>query len=864
MTSKSHNLLETLKERFIRGEISAEDYKELKTELEARIAAENQHSSSAEKKSSSDTDPLDQFDDPSGTLLMLPRGMKLGDYEVVRMIGKGGMGVVYEALFHGLDHPVTRAIKTVPPLVSSNPKAISDLKREVRIAQELGHPHIVKTYNLEQIRDKTFIVMECIKGQDLASYLDDQPDRTLPLERVVELLKGVADALDFAHSLNPPVIHRDMKPENLLFDSRDGRLKITDFGLAREVADTMSRLSVLSQNSGTPLYMPYEQFMGDIPTPSVDIYALGIIAYEMLSGKPPFFRGDIMAQHREKAPRRIEGVSESVMTALQTVLAKDQEDRYSKATLFIEALTKPAFPVCPECGEARDVKRFTCSRCGVKELCRDHQVDGRYCPECGEAIAEKERKKQAAADRKRKAETERLAEEKQLEKERLRKEKEEQDRKQREEAELKKQAETEHLEEKKHLNEDDHHKRKKRIIKIAFGWILGIAIAIFVINVWLMNYHKEQTGDVIRMAESQLKAAIQSNAEEYSPKSLENSRVHFRDAGILYAQGNYKDSKKKAELSLKSGEEAEINAKRLASSAEKKRHEEERVRKEKEKQLESDRLAEKKRLETELARKEKAEHARKQKEEAARQQREAEESKRTTPGALTAGPLRGMQFAYIPSGSFLMGSPEGEEGRYDRESPQHQVSIKPFHIMTTEVTQSMWVSVMGNNPSRFKGDNLPVECVSWDDIQEFIKKLNQRNPGKTYRLPTEAEWEYACRSGTTRRFYSGDSDSDLDRVGWYSRNSGSKTHPVGQKQPNSWGLYDMHGNVWEWCGDVWHGDYKGAPSDGSAWTKGGDQGRRVLRGGSWGNDPEVCRSAYRLRSIASLSYINYGFRLVFA
>ena len=604
-------------------------------------------------------DDADMFDDPSGTLLMLPRGMKLGDYEVVRMIGKGGMGVVYEALFHGLDHPVTRAIKTVPPLVSSNPKAISDLKREVRIAQELGHPNIVKTYNLEQIRDKTFIVMEYVKGQDLASYLDDQPDRTLPLERVIELLQGVAEALDFAHSLNPPVVHRDMKPENLLLDSRDGRLKITDFGLAREVADTMTRLSVLSQSSGTPLYMPYEQFMGDIPTPSVDIYALGIIAYEMLNGKPPFFRGDIMAQHREKTPRKIEGVSKSVMTALQTVLAKDQEDRYQKATIFVEALSKPSFLVCPECAEARDVERFSCPRCGNEELCLNHLTDGKYCPECGKAVAEEKR-----------------------------------------------------------LEEE-------------------------------------------------------------------------------------------------------------------------------ERQREADRLR--------LAR-----------EEEERKQRKAEEQKRRTPGAITNGPLPVMQFAYIPGGTFLMGAPEDEEGSYGDERPQHEVTLKPFHIMTTPVTQTMWESVMGDNPSSFKGGDRPVESVSRDDIQKFLKKLNSAYPGRDYRLPSEAEWEYSCRAGTTTRFYTDDSDSDLKGVAWYADNSGNETHPVGEKKPNTWGLFDMHGNVNEWCADVWHEDYNGAPSDGSVWTKGGDQGRRVLRGGSWVNYPEDCRSAYRYRYFALSSHFYNGFRLVFA
>ena len=202
----------------------------------------------------------------------------------------------------------------------------------------------------------------------------------------------------------------------------------------------------------------------------------------------------------------------------------------------------------------------------------------------------------------------------------------------------------------------------------------------------------------------------------------------------------------------------------------------------------------------------------------------------------------------------------GEKGR-EWDETQHHVTISGFQMMTTEITQVMWQSVMGSNPSYFKGDNLPVEQVSWTDCQEFIKKLTQRDPDKNYRLPSEAEWEYACRAGTTTRFYSGDSDSDLDRVGWYRGNSGSKAHPVGQKQPNAWGLYDMHGNVWEWCEDWYHDSYTGAPNNGTAWTSPSGTSR-VLRGGSWDGLPRRCRGASRLWIDPAYRYYGYGFRLV--
>jgi len=208
-----------------------------------------------------------------------------------------------------------------------------------------------------------------------------------------------------------------------------------------------------------------------------------------------------------------------------------------------------------------------------------------------------------------------------------------------------------------------------------------------------------------------------------------------------------------------------------------------------------------------------------------------------------------MELVLIPAGEFLMGSPEDEEDRDNDEGPQHRVRIaRPFYMGKYEVTQAQWQAVMGENPSRFEdcGGDCPVEEVSWEDCQAFCRKLSTRT-GREVRLPSEAEWEYACRAGTTTRFSFGDSDSLLARYAWFYNNSNSKTHAVGEKSPNAWGLYDMHGNVWEWCEDVWHDNYEGAPTDGSAWTSGGDQSRRVLRGGSWNYYARrFLRSAVRL------------------
>lgn len=192
-----------------------------------------------------------------------------------------------------------------------------------------------------------------------------------------------------------------------------------------------------------------------------------------------------------------------------------------------------------------------------------------------------------------------------------------------------------------------------------------------------------------------------------------------------------------------------------------------------------------------------------------------------------------LEMIQVPAGTFTMGSNQNND-----EKPPHQVNVQSIYVGKYEITQKQWKTVMGNNPSYFKGENLPVENVSWDDVQAFCKKL-QAITGKTYRLPSEAEWEYACRAGTT-----GDYAGNLDAMAWYDKNSAS-TQPVGQKSPNASGLYDLHGNVWEWCEDVWHDNYNGAPNDGSVWTNGGNWNFRVVRGGSWSLNGDYCRSSLR-------------------
>lgn len=224
----------------------------------------------------------------------------------------------------------------------------------------------------------------------------------------------------------------------------------------------------------------------------------------------------------------------------------------------------------------------------------------------------------------------------------------------------------------------------------------------------------------------------------------------------------------------------------------------------------------------------------------------------------------------IPSGNFMMGSINGEAS----EKPVHRVKIgQPFYMGEYEVTQGQWMAVMGTTVRQQRdktggmfisdeidgvGDNYPIFYVSWEEATNFVQRLNALNDGYLYRLPTEAEWEYACRAGSTGDYYA----DTVNAIGWSVENSGNRTHVVGGKPPNAFGLYDMSGNVSEWCQDVYHTNYDGAPTNGSAWDSGGVSQKRVLRGGGWFDRAVYLRSADRFKDSSDYREGGIGFRVV--
>ncbi|MCB1826455.1 MAG: formylglycine-generating enzyme family protein [Candidatus Competibacteraceae bacterium] len=246
---------------------------------------------------------------------------------------------------------------------------------------------------------------------------------------------------------------------------------------------------------------------------------------------------------------------------------------------------------------------------------------------------------------------------------------------------------------------------------------------------------------------------------------------------------------------------------------------------------------------------------------------------------------------WMPPGRFWMGSPKEEQGRWEDEGPRHQVTLtEGFWLFDTPCTQALWEAVMEKNPSRFQGPTRPVENVSWNDVQDFLARINARIPGLDLALPSEAQWEYACRAGTETAIYTGGLEilgernaPALDSIAWYGGNSGvdfeldngqdssdweekqyphtkAGTRPVKLKRANPWGLYDMLGNVWEWCQDHWHGDYQGAPDDDSAWLSSDTSALRVLRGGSWSYLARGVRAASRSRVLPVYRFDYLGFR----
>jgi formylglycine-generating enzyme required for sulfatase activity/tRNA A-37 threonylcarbamoyl transferase component Bud32 len=736
--------------------------------------------------------------DADETELGLVEGQLLADrFEIQKMIGKGGMGRVYLAKDNVLDRPV--AIKVLREALSRDSGSVRRLVEEAKASIRLAHPNVVRIDDYHDAGMVKFLAMEFVEGETLADRLGR--DGKLAEEESRKIAVEVCKGLEHAHENK--VIHRDLKPGNILL-GKDGKIKIADFGIARVVRDTLSRLNS-QQDSGTLLYMSPEQLLGKSSEAS-DVYSLGVVLYEMLSGDPPFKSGDVAYQIREIPPEQLQEISPALAEIVLKCLAKKPEQRFKNVSALKE------------------------------------ELDG---------TAERNRR-----DEQRRADEIRRAEE------------------EKKQAEDKSHAEEAGRREEGKCKEEKRKETERRGRAELEPKLDGTAVII------------DQGGKFVQQRRDQLAAALEAGRQEHGESLLERGG-YDRAEVELQAVLRSNPGNDEAEASLKQGRAGR------ASADERGKH----------RPLPAPVIAGKRTgnggraamialavfgaiiLIWYLSNRGRQEDVQIPGGEPTQQTSPAETQARPAvslqpevqkpavpsyvpgkksgkPHAEKAEPVSDAKaveiaFVSIPAGRFWMGCSPGDGQCYGDENPRHEVEItRSFQLGKYEVTQGQWMKVMGSNPSSFKGDDrLPVEQVSWNDVQAFIAKLNALNDGYRYRLPTEAEWEYAARGGTTGPYY-----ASLDEIGWYHQNSERKTHPAGQKQPNGFGLYDMTGNVWEWCSN-WYGEgyYVSSPFEDPRGPSSGQN--RVLRGGSCLVDSGSTRVSFRLRGSPEVSSEDAGFRV---
>ncbi|MFD0876372.1 bifunctional serine/threonine-protein kinase/formylglycine-generating enzyme family protein [Massilia pinisoli] len=669
-------------------------------------------------------------------------------YRLERLIAQGGMGEVWQATdlaTHAeLGHSAQVALKILPPRFTENALHAKLLIEEAARARQLAHQHIVRVYDWAQdpATGSYFIIMECLDGEDLDTVL--AREGPLELGRALAVLTPVASALDYAWERHG-LVHRDIKPANV-FVARGGDVKLLDFGIAARARAGGAALEAPA-TSGTAGYRAPEAG-GGAPTRGLDVYAVAVMLYRMLTGALP-----------DAAPARPDALNAAQWGVLRAGFAARPDDRPASVTELLSRLRAAQGPSADEMraqAEAAQRAEADAARARAEQATRDAQA---------RKVAQAQAEQRARLDAAAKAELERQ--------------------------------------------------------------------------------RREQE----RAAKAEAEAARAARKEALRRQLLERRAAEVEKARLEREEEQRKVAQAKAAAAY---------------------------------------IAEQKRA---------------RQEQAARAQAELTQLMPTpaSPVADTDGVLRdrfgdagqkGPELVLLPTGRFQMGSPEHERkiamaagsqpAWLARELPQHWVGIeKPIAMGRYPVTVGEWrlfVAATGwrssgevdwDAPGFAQTDRHPVVGVNWFDAIRYVRWLSEVT-GKSYRLPSEAEWEYACRAGTKTAFSFGDTiaPDQANYDGNFTYNGGPRgeyrrgTTPVGAFAANPWGLFDMHGNVWEWVQDVVHDNYDGAPLDGSAWEDGGDQARRVLRGGSWLYTPRYLRSALRNGFSAALSNDIVGFRVV--
>ena len=829
-------------------------------------------------------------------LEQLPQGHLIDDrYEVMEKLGQGGFGAVYRVFDRKME--CEKALKVLPEVVASDRSAMVSLKGEAVTMARLNHPGIVRIYDFCDTGSIKYIDMEYVEGKSLSDALVDEPHGRFDEERVKNLARQLAETLSYAHTQG--IIHKDIKPQNILI-TQEGTPKIADFGISEAVKSSMSRI-VNSSSSGTLFYMAPEQIRGKDVGRESDIYSFGALLYELLSGHPPFYKGSIEYQILSESVPPLEGILDSLNRLVLRCLEKDYTDRFrsfdevlavldgkemskenmSEVTLDSKGKTpgKPVWLVAAvvillmaAAGVYGLVgKGDTHSSAGAVEGVAVpapvivHEPESSKIPADLPFLAEQEIKIRECRGSIGEFQHSIVAMKARLDSgavkggDSL-------------EAMLRliqqKKAKTIDIERLEEETRHWAHKQLKRDIEIYAGLIAmeeGESLKEMAWQRLVKNHPSEARGVALYDTEALLEGGRLTVST-----SPDGSRIKILNIGPAYIPGmklkpgnyqvqvdheGYESERTTVAISEGEDERVVILLKSIPTLTVHVTPSDARVKvlnikskfiqgmdlKPGEYYLSVSRVG----YET--------------KEEWVTLVRgQAFIAEVALVRVKRLSNTLGMAFVYIEPGSFMMGSPLSESGRDDDET-QHRVRLsKGYYLQTTEVTQGQWTAVMGSHSSNFSscGDNCPVEKVSWTDAQTFIQKLNAREGGNRYRLPTEAEWEFGCRAGSETPYTNGKS---LSSVGWYDENSGSKTYPVAQKRSNAWGLYDMHGNVWEWCQD-WKGDYPSGDVTDPVGPLSGSH--RVTRGGSWYGSARGCRGANRGGSRPGDRNGFLGFRLV--
>ena len=759
----------------------------------------------------------------AGTEIGLMAGQEVGPFErryrLDRLIAHGGMGQVWQATDLAteaeLGHSARVALKILAPQLTENGAHARLLIEEAARARQLAHEHIVRVYDWAQdpATSSYFIIMECLDGEDFDSLL--AREGPLDLARTLDLLAPAADALDHAWQRHR-LVHRDIKPANL-FLTAGGEVKLLDFGIAASArgagdgGDDSAGAVEAPANSGTAGYRaPEAGRQADAPGPALDVYAVAVLVYRMVSGRLPFAKFyDPLRDPLQQAARPA-ALNEAQWDALQAGFALDPAARPASVRDLLARLAAAAGPGAVQLAEeAREAQaRLDAERRqAAQEAERKAQLAAREAAIRAAAVAaakaaverqrrEQEKQARAAAEEARAARKEtlrrQLAERRELEVEKARAAQEEAQRRQ---AQAK--AAAVYLAEQKRA-------RAEQLAREAGRGAAGEGA-------------REDTGTSTGAG-----AVASGSAREGVPGQADAGQAGHALAGAA----------------------AEMSAGEMAPAAV------------------PDSTGHAPAIEGILRDK------------------------------FIEGEGKGPELVLLPTGRFQMGSPEHErqiamaagsqKGWLARELPQHWVGIeRPLAMGRYPVLVEEWREFVRATGWRPGGDvdwnapgfpqtgRHPVVGVNWFDALRYVRWLSEAT-GHTYRLPSEAEWEYACRAGTRSAFSCGDtiSPEQANYDGNFTYNGGPRgayrrgTTPAEMFAPNPWGLHDMHGNVWEWVQDVVHDNYEGAPLDGSAWEEGGDQARRILRGGSWLYNPRYQRSALRNGFSAVLSNDIVGFRVV--